>query len=222
MQTSAILKALPLAFVMTLPVACGDPPTRPSTDVVVNPPPPPPSEPTVSSVLIEGPDTVPLGETAQFRVVARMTDGAARDLTETADWTASRQVALEGPGLVRGVTKGDAEIGARVETRSRWETSGRRTSRHVSPHRRGSGNGLGPGCWRNRRGPARNRRRVADVHRYIRRVSTLRRCRPDNTPCRRIRAMSASIRRSLSMTTNMSRSACRCSSRVSTYPGPSR
>ena len=81
----------------------------------MNPPPPPPAEPTVSSVLIEGPDTVPLGETAQFRVVVRMTDGAARDLTEAADWLVSRQVALEGPGLVRGVTRGDADIGARVE-----------------------------------------------------------------------------------------------------------
>ena len=58
---------------------------------------------------------MPLGETAQFRVVVRMTDGAARDLTEAADWLVSRQVALEGPGLVRGVTRGDADIGARVE-----------------------------------------------------------------------------------------------------------
>jgi hypothetical protein len=70
----------------------------------------------VSEVLIEGPENVALRETAQFRVVARMTDGEVRDLTETAAWTGSRQVAFEAPGLVRGLTTGDAQIAARVES----------------------------------------------------------------------------------------------------------
>jgi hypothetical protein len=123
MRIPAVLKASTLAFATILAAACGDPPTRPSTDVVVSPPPPPPpppAEPTVTAIVVEGPDTVPLGETAQFRAVARMSDGDIRDLTETADWTGSQHVVLEGPGRVRAVRSGQAQVTARLEGDSFW------------------------------------------------------------------------------------------------------
>ena len=113
MRTRATLNVF-IVLLMTFPAGCSDQPARP-TEVVANPPGPPPplSEPTVSEVVIEGPETVPIGETTEFRMIATMTDGAVRDLTDTAEWLGSDQVAFAGPGLARGITKGDASIGAR-------------------------------------------------------------------------------------------------------------
>jgi hypothetical protein len=72
-------------------------------------------------VRIDGPAVVPLRETVEFTLTAEMSDGSVIDLTQEAKWTTDydSQLAIEGPGRVRGRANGDAWITASHGTESR-------------------------------------------------------------------------------------------------------
>jgi len=63
-------------------MACGSPPPATAPTPVATVPQTPtqpqvPQVPTVAEVRLEGPETIPLGETAEFRLIARWTDGSS-------------------------------------------------------------------------------------------------------------------------------------------------
>jgi hypothetical protein len=112
------------AFVVTLvlaaSVACGDSPTAPDTRTTptpVPPPPPPRGEPTISSVEIQGPDVLPVGQTMQYALIARLTDGSQRDVTNEARWSPGwgDAVTLEAPGRLRGNAPGENLVEAQFD-----------------------------------------------------------------------------------------------------------
>jgi hypothetical protein len=55
-----------------------------------------------------------VGETARYSVMARMSDGSERDVTNEAQWYGSDAVSISGPGLVTGRVPGVAELTAVV------------------------------------------------------------------------------------------------------------
>ena len=103
---ASFLTALALGGLLT---ACDKSPTGPS--------PGRPSEPFISRVEIAGPRTVAPGETAQFSLIAHMTDGSSRDVTNEASWTSGYPaVSIAGPGLITGRERGDAVISAAFDS----------------------------------------------------------------------------------------------------------
>jgi hypothetical protein len=121
MRLQTIAKTLLIALVGAFFAGCGDAPTNPSPGIVVDPtlstPPPGPTGPLGPSLQIEGPDVVPLGQTVQFRLIARLADGSQRDVTEAGTWTPGwgPAVTIEGPGQVHGSSPGENQIEARFE-----------------------------------------------------------------------------------------------------------
>ena len=112
------------AFILTLALvslaACGDSPTEPDTmtpSITVPPPPPPPGEPTISSIEIQGPDVLPLGQTIQYTLIARLTDGTERDVTNEGKWNPGwgDAVAIEAPGRLRGNAPGENWVEAEFD-----------------------------------------------------------------------------------------------------------
>jgi hypothetical protein len=71
-----------------------------------------PEPPSVRSVTIAGPDIVPLGGTAQFKLTAVMTDGSSRDVTNEAEWGPQwgAVAVIATPGVIAGHERGDATI----------------------------------------------------------------------------------------------------------------
>lgn len=99
--------------------ACDNSPTRPTPGPTTGPPPLPPVGPVIVRVEILGPPAVAPGETARFSLVAHLTDGSGRDLTNEAIWSSypgyEQLVSIAGPGLVTGRERGDAYISAAFE-----------------------------------------------------------------------------------------------------------
>jgi hypothetical protein len=116
--------AFVLTVAMVAPAACGDSPTQPdttTTSTTAPPPSPPPqqAEPTIASVDIQGPDVLPLGQTIQYALIARLTDGTQRDVTSESTWSAGwgDAVALEAPGRLRGNAPGENLVEANFDRR---------------------------------------------------------------------------------------------------------
>ena len=94
---------------IALAVACDRSPAAPSP-----PPNTPPAQATVVRLELAGPPTVPPGGTAQFTLLALMSDGLMRDVTATAVWqTSSGNLLTVSAGLATGRNRGDATINAR-------------------------------------------------------------------------------------------------------------
>ena len=106
----------PIAVVALL-VACDRAPQSPSPPP--GPPPGPQVEPTVVSLSMEGPQVVPIGETVQYTLLARLSNGSSRDVTTEATWSAlpATRVTVAGPGLVTGRDRGEAGIHAQFKDR---------------------------------------------------------------------------------------------------------
>jgi hypothetical protein len=100
--------------------ACGDDPqspTQPSPRPNTAPPgPTPPSQATVTSCRLEGPASVPPGESAQFTATARYSDGSSRNVTDEVPWSSADESVLfvtdTGTAVARAV--GDVELRAKV------------------------------------------------------------------------------------------------------------
>jgi hypothetical protein len=71
----------------------------------------------ISGIQIMGPQTLAPAESAQFRLIATMSDGMARDLTNDASWSTITEglVAVSPQGLVTGRQTGDGAIAASIE-----------------------------------------------------------------------------------------------------------
>lgn len=97
-------------------ISCGDPPTTPSGPPIT--PPPPPSN--VSNLRIEGPASIPPGETAQFRLIATFFNGTSTDVAAQATWTSSNSSALSfaAGGLATARARGETHVTARFQGRS--------------------------------------------------------------------------------------------------------
>lgn len=96
--------------------ACGDPPDPP-----FSPPPPPPTEPTVTSLSLEGPESIPPGQSVQLRLVATLSNGASSDVAAQATWTTDNASVLSflPGGVARAGARGEAHISARYQNQSR-------------------------------------------------------------------------------------------------------
>jgi hypothetical protein len=108
-----------VGLALALPAGgCGESPTNPSPPITA-PQVPAPPPPVVLNLDIEGPDIVNLGETVQFRLVLRSSEGTERDVTSEGTWTPGWGdfVTITTPGRVRGAERGDTYVNARFEDR---------------------------------------------------------------------------------------------------------
>jgi hypothetical protein len=99
--------------------ACGEDrpvPTQPSQqpNVTVPPAAAPSGQATLSSCRVEGPASVPPGESARFRATARYSDGSSRDVTNEVTWSSEDAsiltVTAGGTATARNI--GEAELRA--------------------------------------------------------------------------------------------------------------
>jgi hypothetical protein len=99
-------------------VACGDSPARPSQP----PTPPPPPGPFLTSLQLEGPGSIPPGESVQLRLIATLSNGASNDVAALATWTSDNASVLSfSPtgGVAKAGARGEAHISARYQGQSR-------------------------------------------------------------------------------------------------------
>ena len=81
--------------------------------------PTPTPEPSLASLVIQGPLTVGPRQTAQLKAVARFSDGSERDVTPDARWTSSQAaIATVDAGVIMGQALGRAQIRATYVSRS--------------------------------------------------------------------------------------------------------
>ena len=74
--------------------------------------------PVVSSTEIVGPNVVPPGESARFSLLAHLSDGSSRDVTNEARWSSrGKEVSVPEPGIVTGVVVGETLVQAQFEER---------------------------------------------------------------------------------------------------------
>ena len=78
-------------------------------------PSPAPAPATVQSVTISGGSTVPLGRSLQLRATGHMSDGTDRDVTSSADWSASNSsgASISQSGILTGLSLGPNVVTAR-------------------------------------------------------------------------------------------------------------
>jgi hypothetical protein len=76
--------------------------------------------PLLASVVIEGPNPIQPGETRQFTLRARMTDGTTQDVTSAGVWKTSNPAIINvaASGLVTGTVAGEVTISASYQGRS--------------------------------------------------------------------------------------------------------
>lgn len=105
------LPALATLVALMALATCGGSPPQPSP-----PSPPPPPRPAVNGLRIEGPASVAPGASASYRAVATFTDGTTGDVTSESIWTSTNSsvLAVQSPGNVRGASRGEAALQARV------------------------------------------------------------------------------------------------------------
>jgi hypothetical protein len=105
------LVALAIAVILA---ACGDGPTRPSGGNNPPPPPPPPPSPVLLGLQIDGPASVPPGETAQFTATGTYTDGSTRNLTSETGivWRSfnTRILNISASGVATGGDRGETTV----------------------------------------------------------------------------------------------------------------
>jgi hypothetical protein len=100
--------------------ACDDrvPPTRPSPNTTTPVPPAPPGPSKVlTSLRLDGPASVPPGESAKYTATARWSDGSSRDVTSEAEWSSTDESVLlvTAPGTIAARSNGDASVQAGFE-----------------------------------------------------------------------------------------------------------
>ena len=93
-------------------VACGEKsPTQPTR----NPPlPTPTSQPTLQSIRVDGPTSVPPGTRAQYSAIGQMSDGTTQDVTATTTWRTSDAdvLSVSASGEAAGGKNGEAIVAA--------------------------------------------------------------------------------------------------------------
>ena len=114
MRTAAIVKMFSIALATSWSfTACESSPAAPTPGADVAgpiPSPAPPGETVIRWVNIVGPQIVPIGEATQFSLIAQLSDGSTRDVTNEAYWKEGGLLWLAGPGLVKGLESGETEI----------------------------------------------------------------------------------------------------------------
>jgi Carboxypeptidase regulatory-like domain len=110
-------RTIPLALALLVAgwlTACDKSPTKPSP-----PSPPPPggqgqSQPTLQSIRVDGPTSVPPGTKAQYTATGQMSDGSTPDLTATTVWRSSDSAVLSiaANGEATGGKDGEAIVAA--------------------------------------------------------------------------------------------------------------
>lgn len=101
------MKTFPFALLGLALLAACDSPTRPSSGLFVDP-----NVDFRGYAVIEGPQVVAPGETAEFRVFLVSTGGVRRDVTADAEWSVSEPdvASIEGPGVLRGKNVGATNV----------------------------------------------------------------------------------------------------------------
>src|SRR3989442_15909808 len=101
-----------LATAIAILMLCGSC-SRTSTSPPSPTPTPTPTPPTISSLTITG-IAPAVGQTAQFTVMAALSNGATQDLTAQATWQSSNAavVTVSNSGMVAGVGFGEADVSA--------------------------------------------------------------------------------------------------------------
>jgi len=109
LDVSGSAAALGLAVILA---ACDKPPTRPSPGPTAPEPPRPDVPVPVSFTRLEldGPASVPPGETAQFTATAFYSDGSSRDVSGEAAWQAGLPLSISTTGLASGHSPGENYI----------------------------------------------------------------------------------------------------------------
>ncbi|HET9370888.1 MAG TPA: hypothetical protein VFO19_11595 [Vicinamibacterales bacterium] len=96
-----------LVFAALLVGGCGQSPTRPTTM---------PAGAGLVSIRLEGPSRIAPDQTADYRVIATLSDGASDDVTASAvlqqTWARGGTVRIDGPGRVTGVAEGALDLTA--------------------------------------------------------------------------------------------------------------
>jgi hypothetical protein len=125
MRTVAIVMAFSMALAAAgFVTACDKTPTP--TPMAPSPGPAAGPAPVITTAEVEmvGPEIVPLGETIQFRLMARLTDGSSADVTHEARWSwgstervSPELVSISSPGLVKGLNGGEAWVSAEFDGR---------------------------------------------------------------------------------------------------------
>lgn len=112
------MSGLPLVLIGLL-AACGEErplPTQPSaqTNTVPPPAPTPSGQAVLSGCRVEGTDSIPPGESAQYRAIAGYSDGSSRDVTSEVPWSSSDDAVLlvTEQGLATGRAIGDVDVQA--------------------------------------------------------------------------------------------------------------
>lgn len=110
-RTIALALALLLAGWLT---ACDKSPTKPSPPPTAPPAGQGQSQPTVQSIRVEGPTSVPPGTKAQYTAIGQMSDGSTLDLTSTTAWRSSDSAVLSvaDNGEATGGKNGEAIVAA--------------------------------------------------------------------------------------------------------------
>lgn len=118
-----------IALVLTVVVggwlaACDKSPTQASR-LPPTPPPSQPGQPTLQSIRVDGPASVPPGTKAQYAAIGQMSDGATQDLTATTTWRSSdgAVLSISSTGEATGGKDGEAVVAA--------ESSAKRASLQV-------------------------------------------------------------------------------------------
>lgn len=118
-----------IALLLTVAVggwlaACDKSPTQASR-LPPTPPPNQPGQPTLQSIRVEGPTSVPPGTKAQYTATGQMSDGNTPDLTSTTTWRSSDNAVLDvaASGEATGGKAGEAVVAA--------ENNGKRSSIQV-------------------------------------------------------------------------------------------
>ena len=105
-------RAVRLAALITIAAtfACQD--RRSSTSLTIRPLPTTPTVPDPVRVRIEGPTSIPPGQTAQFRLVTTFSDGSSQDLTSKAAWYSMSPtvIKIESGGVATALARGAAEL----------------------------------------------------------------------------------------------------------------
>jgi hypothetical protein len=68
----------------------------------------------LSGCRVDGPDSIPPGESAQYRAIARYSDGSSRDVTNEVPWSSTDDsiVSVTAQGLATGRAVGDLDVQA--------------------------------------------------------------------------------------------------------------
>ena len=116
MRNTGLPKSLAIAIVVIgILVACDNKSPSPNP----NTPSPTPTR-SLSSVAISGPDTIAPGQTGQFTLTARYSDGTSDDVSKTATWRAGRASVLTivSGGLATAHDLGESSVTASFSSRS--------------------------------------------------------------------------------------------------------